>query len=304
LNTLVTVVTPCYNSAAFIEDTIKSVLSQAYSKIEYIVVDGQSTDATLDIVHRYVDRLKLISEPDNGQADAINKGWRIAKGEILAWLNADDLYCLDTVETAVKYLDQNPDAGWSYGSARFLDANGEPFPFRNFIYAWDYDLLLTSHVYITQPSVFIRREVVGKFGYLREDLHYGMDYEYWLRIGKTYPGHYVPEIQVQVKWHSRAKTASGGKRRILELDRLVREYGGIDFPSLMRYEWADAYLGDSFKQLTTRNWGELAQDVRALGRYPFWIPRAILKNIMRWLLPPKVETKVRQWLALKGLLPS
>jgi glycosyltransferase involved in cell wall biosynthesis len=302
LNPLVTVVTPCFNSAEHIEATIRSVLSQTYSPIEYIVMDGQSTDGTVEIVQRYESQLAFISEPDTGQANAINKGWRMAQGEILAWLNADDLYCNDTVEKAVSYLAQNPEAEWLYGSASFLDSDGRPFPFRNPVFPWDYDLLLTSNIFITQPSVFLKRSVIEQFDYLREDLHYGMDYEYWLRIGRTYPAHYVPAVHVQVKWHRDTKSAGGGRRRIIELDSIVKEYGATDFPRIMQYEWADAFIDDLFKQIRKGDRGEIRYDLQALARYPLSIPRAIAKNLLRFLIPPKLETLLRQRLAKIGLL--
>jgi len=190
---LVTVVTPCFNSAAFIEDTIRSVLGQTYQPIEYIVMDGGSTDGTVDIVRRYADRLILISEPDQGQSDAINKGWRMARGDILAWLNADDLYFPDTVQHAVEYLAANRDVAWIYGLPEMLDPAGNTFPFRHPVARhWDYQRLLNRHNYICQPTVFLRRSVVEECGYLREDLHYIMDYEYWLRIGQKWFSRFAP----------------------------------------------------------------------------------------------------------------
>jgi glycosyltransferase involved in cell wall biosynthesis len=302
LNTLVTVVTPCYNSAEHIEDTIKSVLSQTYPYIEYIVMDAQSTDATADIVRQYADRLTFVSEPDTGQANAINKGWKMARGEILAWLNADDLYLSNTVQTAVDYLAQYSEAGWLYGNAQFLNSEGNPFPFRNPVFKWDYDLLLNSNIFITQPSVFLRRGVIERFGYLREDLYFGMDYEYWLRIGRDYPGYYVPSLQVQVKWHRDTKSASGGKKRIFELYEIVKQYGATEFPKIMRYEWEDAFIEDLLRQIRRGNWSEIKVDLKSLVRYPVFIPRAILKNLMRFLLTPKTETHLRQWMARLRLL--
>jgi len=178
---LVSIVTPSYNKGLFIEETILSVKNQTYPHIEHIVVDGGSTDETLDILRKYSNSLVWISEPDEGQSDAINKGWRMSRGEILAYLNADDTYMPWAVETAVSFLVQHPDVAMVYGDCNVVDENGEVtqrFQGEEF----DLKKLLCTDI-VPQPTAFFRREVVEKVGYLDPDLHLAMDYDLWVRIG-------------------------------------------------------------------------------------------------------------------------
>lgn len=293
---LVSVVTPCFNSIKFIEDTIHSVLEQTYSPIEYIIMDGNSTDGTVEFARRYIPRLTLISEPDQGQSDAINKGWRRAKGEILAWLNADDYYMLGTVQAAVNYLEQHPEAGWVYGSFRALDADNKPKPFRYPIGPWSYEKLLNHMNYIVQPTVFLRRRIVEEFGYLREDLHYAMDHEYWLRIGRKYPGHFVPEISVAFRWYHETKSSSGGIPRMNEIDDIVRSYGRVNLPPRYRPEWVRVYLADLWGQVRRGQLNLARSDLREILRYPRALPPTIAKTLMFSVMPPGLESKLRKLL--------
>lgn len=301
---LVTVVTPCFNSAQHLEDTILSVLNQTYTSIEYIVMDGGSTDGTLDILRRYADRLTYVSEPDRGQSHAINKGWHMAKGEILAWLNADDQYVPNTVQCAVEYLTANQDVAWIYGLPEMLDPAGHPFPFRHPIAQhWDYLRLLNRHNYVCQPTVFLRRSVVKEYGYLREDLHYVMDYEYWLRIGQKYPGRLVPSVCARVKMYRETKTSSGGLKRLQEIDTLLRSYGGQGVPTGMRHEWVEAHLMDALAQVQQGHWSEALQSLGALKRFPASLPRGVAKAVLRQL-PLTWEARLRRWILRRDRYPD
>ncbi len=277
----VSIIAPVYNSAAFIEESIQSVLNQTYSNIEYIIMDGGSTDGTVEIAQRYGDRLTIISEPDNGQSDAINKGWKRATGDILAWLNADDLYYPDTVEKAVAHFQANPQTMWLYGLASFLDENGEPGHYRYPTFPWDYDKLLTFGDYIVQPTVFLRREVIEQFGYLDESLHFGMDYEYWLRIGKTYPADYVPAVRAKVKIFQETKSRSGGYKRMQELETMLKRYGVTELPQVLRHQWVEAMLDE--------------RDFRRIWRYPRYVLRGSAKWLLRKTMPKQVEKQLRKW---------
>src|SRR5512138_1788368 len=122
---LVSIITPSFNQAAFLETTIRSVLDQDYPSLEYFIVDGGSKDGSLEIIQRYAHRLAgWVSEPDRGQTDAINKGFGMAHGEILAWLNSDDVYQPGAVAEAATFLQQNPEVGLVYGDATYIDENG------------------------------------------------------------------------------------------------------------------------------------------------------------------------------------
>lgn len=124
---LVSIVTPSYNQARYLETTLRSVLDQNYPAIEYLVADGGSTDGSVEVLQRYTDRLAWwVSEPDRGQTDALNKGFARARGEILAWLNSDDTYEPGAIAAAVAYLTAHPEIGMVYADTHFIDENGRP----------------------------------------------------------------------------------------------------------------------------------------------------------------------------------
>ena len=172
---LVSIITPSFNQGRFIEETIQSVLSQEYPNIEYLVIDGGSTDETLDILRKYEDRLRWISEPDEGQSDAINKGFQLARGEVVAWLNSDDTFLPGAVSKAVNFLVTHPEVMMVYGEGYQIDEQGrvkgrfqatEPFNLWRLIYYSDY---------ILQQTVFMQKQVFKEVGMLDKALHYGID---------------------------------------------------------------------------------------------------------------------------------
>jgi len=194
-NPLVSIVTPSYNKGRFIEETILSVKNQTYPHIEHIVIDGGSTDGTLDILRKYSNNPIWISEPDRGQSDAVNKGWKMAKGEILAYLNADDTYMPWAVETAVKYLVEHPDVDMIYGKCNLINEDGMVTGQYPYLSAEsDLAKLICSPFIIPQPTVFFKRQVLDTTGYLDTDLHMAMDYDLWIRIGLKCKIEYIPEV--------------------------------------------------------------------------------------------------------------
>jgi len=178
-----TIITPSYNQAAFIERTIRSVLDQGYEHLEYIVVDGGSTDGSVDIIRRYEDSLAWwVSEPDDGQTHALNKGLARAGGDVIAYINSDDYYLPGAFETAIAALDGNS-ALWAVGAARYVDAEG------NLTEVWRPELPSTQRYWwilgpwgVPQAATFWRKEVFDRFGTFREDMHYVFDTEYGLRL--------------------------------------------------------------------------------------------------------------------------
>lgn len=181
---LVSVVIPCLNRASFLVPTIESVLQQDYPHIECIVVDGGSTDGTIEILQSYGDRIQWVSEPDNGHADAINKGWRMSQGEILAWLNADDVWVVpDAVRETVAYLQAHPEVDVAYGDCGSIDGEGNVVGM-SYLHEWnlEYAVEFCDHC-IPQPAAFIRRRILEKVGWLDTDFYQKKDHELWLRIG-------------------------------------------------------------------------------------------------------------------------
>lgn len=191
---LVSVVIPCLNRAHYLVPTIESVLGQDYHPIECIVIDGGSTDGTVDILKSYGNRIRWVSEPDRGHPDAVNKGWRMSKGEILAWLNADDLYVVpDAISKAVAYLQENPEVDVVYGDYSELSENGEVT--RAVIKPPEWDLVRAvkyCQYIVPQATSFMRRTILEKVGWLDNDFLFGLDHDLWLRIGMVGRIQYAP----------------------------------------------------------------------------------------------------------------
>lgn len=204
---LVSIITPSYNQADFLEETIRSVFEQDYPNLEYLVIDGGSKDGSVEIIRQYADRLAYwVSEPDRGQADALNKGLAQAKGEIVAWLNSDDVYRPGAVRAAVEALQQNPEVGFVYSRLHSIDRGGEIF---NTIIYKQFELLdLLSFRIIGQPTVFMRRAVQQRAGPLDASYNYLLDHHLWLRMLRLAPIKYVPVVWAAARHHPSAKNVA------------------------------------------------------------------------------------------------
>jgi GT2 family glycosyltransferase len=201
---LVSIVTPSFNQAAYLEQTLKSVLEQDYPRIEYIVIDGASTDGCVEIIQSYADKLAFwISEKDNGQAEAIDKGLSRATGEIVAWLNSDDYYLPGAISAAVRIFQENPGVALVYGNMLAVDQNGETINQLTYRQLTLEDLLCFQ--IIGQPAVFFRRSTLKKAGDLDPTYHFFLDHHLWLRIALQGRILHVDETWAAARYHAEAK---------------------------------------------------------------------------------------------------
>lgn len=198
---LISIVTPSYNQAQFIRATIDSVLSQDYPHFEYFVIDGGSTDGTVQILRSYGNKIKWVSEKDAGQTDAINKGLRMAKGDVLAYLNSDDIYMPGTLKKVGEYY-ADTGADWITGDCTVIDVAGKPSSsnwlirrYKRFLMAlYSPTTLRIADSMFPQPSTFWSRRAYSKIGEFNVKYHYVMDYDYWLRLAKYYKPHDLREV--------------------------------------------------------------------------------------------------------------
>lgn len=215
-----TIVTPSFNQAQFIEETIRSVLLQGYPDLEYMIVDGGSTDGSVEIIRRYEPWLAhWVSEPDAGQSDAINKGWRRATGDIIAYLNSDDTYCPRALATAAAHLA----TGLVYGNYHVIDGASTLLETRQ-LCDLSFAEVLGWLTPIPQPATFLRRDVLDSVGLLNPALHYTMDYELCLRVGRRFPMRHVSAVLANLRIHESAKTVAGRRRFLAELRQVADDF--------------------------------------------------------------------------------
>ena len=259
-NPLVTIVTPSFNQGEFIESTIQSVIAQTYPRIEYILMDGGSTDNSLEIIRKYQQHLThWVSEPDQGQSHAINKGFQMACGQIWMWLNSDDVLLPGGVAAAVEAFLRFPDASLVFGDAEVIDRQGrilEEF------HGWKHprkiiDLGRRLPYSIPQPSVFMCAEMVKRAGFLNVGLNYAMDFDLFWRMTQHGRVIFFPSKVAQMRYHAGMKTTTHLKRNWQEKFCLFRKYNRRWFFSLiwMKYllfsllDASPSWLQISFRRL-------------------------------------------------------
>jgi glycosyltransferase involved in cell wall biosynthesis len=233
----VSIVTPSFNQAPFLEQTLRSVLEQDYPNLEYIVIDGGSSDGSLEIIHKYADRLAYWqSQPDQGQTDAINQGFTRASGEILAWLNSDDLLLPGAVNAAARALQAHPEAAMVYGDALLINAEGKTigkFPAAQ----TDYRKLRRGYVHIPQQASFFRADLWQQVAPLDVSFYFAMDYDLWVRLAALAPLVYVPELWAAFRLHGEAKSIAADDRCWPEMLRVHYRDGGKALRSEEHTSW-------------------------------------------------------------------
>lgn len=237
---LVTVVTPTLQTERFISATIESVMKQDYPKIEYIVMDGGSTDGTLDVLRSYERKhprnidFRWFSSPDKGTSDAINNGLARAQGSVLGYLNADDTYAPGAIRAAVEALTQDPAAQGVYGDADWISEQGSVigrYPTHAFV-----PEMLQSECFICQPASFIRREAFFAIGGFDASLQFGYDYDFWIRFSKQYRLIQTNRVLAASRMYVANKTL--GKRRSVLRENIVilkRHFGFVRFRHVLAY---------------------------------------------------------------------
>lgn len=242
------IITPSFNQGAFIEETINSVLSQNYPKLEYYVADGGSTDETVSILKKYKKYLTFRSEPDRGQTDAINKGIGQTKGEIVAYLNSDDRYEPGALLTAGQLFAKHPTAPWLTGDYAIIDEHGVHIQsfvvwYKTVLRHTNSEQLLRIANYIIQPSTFWRRSVMKKVGTFDESLRYCMDFDYWLRLFKVAPPLICTQRLSAFRIHSSSKGGSAYTKQFEEEHQVVARSTSNPLILLLHKLHASAIVG-------------------------------------------------------------
>lgn len=264
-----------------------SVLSQDVSSLEYVVMDGGSMDETTDIIKRYESRLRWVSEKDNGQAHAVNKGIRATKGQIIGWLNSDDIYYPEALKTVIQYFDSHPEVQIAYGDADHIDEYDnviEPYPTEDWNYA-----RLREICFLCQPAVFFRREIIEKYGMLDEKLNYCMDYEYWLRVGSEIPFIHIKRKLAGSRMYKENKTLGARIAVHKEINDMMKEKYGL-VPKKWIYGYAHTVV-DQIGYDRNINLQNLIYTLSLIGislrsfiHWNNWVPRADLMIMGKWLM--------------------
>jgi glycosyltransferase involved in cell wall biosynthesis len=227
----ISVIIPSLNHQGFIDTTLRSVLDQNYPNLELWVIDGGSTDGTVERLKNYGDAVSWISEPDHGQADAVNKGFARATGEIFGWLNSDDTYLRGALRYVGEFFADHPSDDAAYGDAYYVDRDGEvvrPYDTR------DFDLgALANECYVCQPAVFFRRHVLADVGMLDASLRVALDYDFWIRLFRTHPPVRLPRFLATFRMYPENKTLALRSRAYREIVQTLRKHYGF-----VPYSWS------------------------------------------------------------------
>lgn len=224
------IVTPCLNAEATIAEALRSVRDQSYEPLEHVVVDGGSTDATMDIVRAAGDHVRSISEPDRGLSDAMNKGIRMARNDVVGWLNADDVYLPQALQRVAGAFARNPDALWATGRCLIIDGDGHEIRrgvtrYKDaLLRRWSFPLFLTQN-FVSSPATFVRREALLELGGFEERFRYSMDYDVWLKLGKRSRPIVIDAPLACFRMAGDSLSMTGFEKQFAEHEQNAREHG-------------------------------------------------------------------------------
>lgn len=248
----ISIVTPSFNQGPFIEECLVSVKRQNYQAIEHIVVDGASTDGTVETLRRYAltpgwEHLRWVSEPDRGQSDALNKGFRMATGDIIGWLNSDDRYRPGCIAAVLDAFEKQPEVDVLYGDYTWIDETGRVWQIRREIEFSKFILFYHRVLYIPTTSTFFRRRIIDDENFIDLRFRYAMDYDFFLRLARRgYRFQHLSRVLADFRWHGGSKSGSQSAKQLEEHNRIAEMYSG--FPHMLPEGFA---RGIAFRFLRT-----------------------------------------------------
>jgi len=235
----ISIITPSFNQVSFLKETIKSIHTQQVNvQIEHIIMDGGSTDGTVEYLKTLGDQVVWRSGKDKGQADAVNKGIRMAAGDIIGWLNSDDLYLPGALQAVADYFTAHPDCRWLYGRCRIIDKDGKErwkwiTRYKNARLKQFTCSKLLRENFISQPAVFFRKEIFDEAGLLNLSLNYAMDYDLWLRLGRISPAGVIDQDLSSFRRHGTSKSETGFREQFFEQYAVAKKYSPSLFNRLV-----------------------------------------------------------------------
>jgi len=287
----ISIITPSYNQDEFLSECIESVLNQDYPNLEYIIIDGGSTDGSVNIIKKYEKHIDYwISEEDSGQSDAINKGFKLATGDIVAWINSDDFYYPGTFELIEKEYSSTPEASFYYGNGNRVDRKGviKSLFYREGTPDFSLEALIYGLNYILQPVTFIRHAALIEVGYLDQKLHYGMDSDLWIRLASLCSPKKLMDVLAATREYGDTKTSTGSFERVEELRRIAEKYSSCPLtPGVLLYylDTLNNYLNVddhpfmySFQNEVIKFWRVAAENLSSFNTGPDGIPMSQTGN--------------------------